>query len=87
MSVRLKGMRSSIPVQSKVVKASLWSRIARKSTLQPILKFSQLIYSGESRQDQIFFKKILMTDFEQLIHLTIFFLLCMNVKSESISYS
>ena len=54
IGVCLKGMRNSIPIQSKVVKASLWSRFARKSTLQPILKFSQFIYSSESRWEPNF---------------------------------
>ena len=38
--------RHEVQFLSNVVKATLWSEIAQKSTIQPMMKFSQLICCG-----------------------------------------
>jgi len=59
----LKLRACAIQFSSKVVKASLSLRIARKPTVHPVMKFSS-ICRGESYLKPKFTKKICKTDFE-----------------------
>ena len=96
MSPRINKRHAQFSFSSKVVKASLSSRICSKPTAFPMVTLSQLIFRGESRLEPKL-KEKWKTDFEPFwnshflsfskIGLTDFYLLCVNVKSEQISYS
>ena len=93
----LKQRVCAIQFPSKDVKTSLWLTIVQKPTEQPMMKFSQLICLGKSCLEPKLKKKSVRRILRLfLFHiffvcersvLQIFILLCMNVKSELISYS
>ena len=57
MSARLNnGMCNSIP--AKIVKTYRCSQISRKPTVQPMMKFSQVIFKSESRSEPKLKKKV-----------------------------